>query len=110
AEARTTAARLRAAEEEERAAEAEERAAGTRLRVAGIERRAAEAEDQARLSQKDRNVLRLARMALLENAGDVDAIPLETVAATFDVSTTTASNYRKWAAEKIAEGYRPDGI
>ncbi|MFE1576248.1 DUF2637 domain-containing protein [Streptomyces fradiae] len=110
AEARTTTARRLAAEEEQRAAEAAERAAETRLRVAGIERRAAEAEDEARLSQKDRNVLRLSRMALLEHAGDVDAIPLETVAATFDVSTTTASNYRKWAAEKIAEGYRPEGI
>ncbi|MEW2553676.1 DUF2637 domain-containing protein [Streptomyces zhihengii] len=109
AETRIATARRLVAEEEERAAEAAERAAGTRLRAAGIEQRAVEAEDEARLSPKDRAVLRLARMALLEHAGDVDAIPLETVATAFDVSTTTASNYRKWAAQKISEGYRPDG-
>ncbi|MFG2623213.1 DUF2637 domain-containing protein [Streptomyces sp. NPDC048507] len=110
AEAATEAANRRRAEDAARAAEATERAAETRLRIAGIERRAAEVEDEARLNQKDRNVLRLARRALLEHGGDVDAIPLDAVAEEFSVSTTTASNYRKWAAERIAEGYRPEGI
>ncbi|WP_331756686.1 DUF2637 domain-containing protein [Streptomyces sp. NBC_01568] len=110
AEATAESARRRREEDAERAAEAAARAAETRLRIAEIEGRAAEVEDEARLNQKDRNVLRLARMALLEHGGEVDAIPLETVAAVFDVSTTTASNYRKWAAERIAEGYRPEGI
>lgn len=119
--ARAEADRKRAAEDAALAAETEERAAGTRLRIAGIERRAAEVEDEARLSQKDRNVLRLARRSLLESGGDVDAarrallehggaITLDAVVEEFDVSTTTASNYRKWAAAKIDEGYRPEGI
>ncbi|WP_329326696.1 DUF2637 domain-containing protein [Streptomyces sp. NBC_01689] len=88
------------------AAEADALAAETRLRIAGIERRAAEAEDEARLSPKDRAVRRLARLALIEHDGNVEAIHLETIAEEFTVSTTTASNYRRWAIELLAEGYR----
>ncbi|MDA5284634.1 DUF2637 domain-containing protein [Streptomyces sp. Isolate_45] len=109
ANARAEAYRKQAVEDEKHATETAAHVAEMRLRIAGIEKRAAEVEDEARLSQKDRNVLRVARRALLEN-GDVETIPLEAIVEEFGVSTTTASNYRKWAAEKIAEGYRPEGI
>ncbi|MGA4803583.1 DUF2637 domain-containing protein [Streptomyces lavendulocolor] len=113
---REAAAALRRAQAEEAAktalentAAAEARAAEHRLRAAELERRAVELEDEARLSQRERAVRKLARL-VLEHAGDVEALPLETVTDLFSVSKSTASDYRREAAELIRTGYRPEGI
>ncbi|PWS52759.1 hypothetical protein DLE01_02930, partial [Streptomyces sp. FT05W] len=98
-----------AAEARQRAAEADARAAEMRLRVAGIELQAAAAEDEARLTPRERAVRRIARLALIEHGGSVESIPLETIVEEFNVSTTTASNYRREAAELLASGYRLEG-
>ncbi|MFD8147354.1 DUF2637 domain-containing protein [Streptomyces sp. NPDC059708] len=97
-----------AAEALKAAAVMTEAAAVIRERAAGIELRAVEAEDAARLSQRERTVRRVARMALAEAAGDVTALPLERIAEAFGVSSTTASEYRREAADLLAGGYGAD--
>ncbi|WP_432034471.1 DUF2637 domain-containing protein [Streptomyces antibioticus] len=102
-------ARKATAEADQAAAEAAERAAGTRLRVAGIELRAVEAEDAAKLTPKERAVRRVARLILTEADGDAERLPLETVSEALGVSSSTASERRREAAELLATGYRPEG-
>lgn len=113
--AREAAATRRAAEDkraaqqaEKDAAAAERAAAETRLLVAGIERRAVEAEDEARLTPRERAVRKVARLALARTGGDVEALPLEDVADALGVSTSTASERRREAADLLATGYQPD--
>ncbi|MEF9908609.1 DUF2637 domain-containing protein (plasmid) [Streptomyces sp. P5-A9] len=112
--AREAAATRRAAEDkqaaqqaEKGAAEAELDAAETRLRAAGIERRAVEAEDEARRSPRERAVRKVARLALARTGGDIEA--LEDIADALGVSTSTASERRREAADLLASGYQPEG-
>lgn len=88
------------------AAEAKQRAAEARARAAETELRAVEAEDAARLTPRERTARKVARMVLTQAGGQVDQLPLDAIAETFAVSTTTASEYRKEAGALIAGGYR----
>ncbi|MEU9677834.1 DUF2637 domain-containing protein [Streptomyces parvus] len=102
------------------AAETAKAAAETRRAAAEIERRAVEIEDEAKLQPRERQVRKVARLAL--TAGHFhDGLALEdvqyelnTVVSIADVqracdvsSTDTASKYRQEAASLIANGYRP---
>ncbi|MEW2374228.1 DUF2637 domain-containing protein [Streptomyces sp. NPDC006656] len=107
-EARAAQAARDAAGAEHDAAVMQKQAAVLRERAAEIELRAVEAEDIARLTQRERTVRKVARIALAETAGDVTAVPLERITDTFAVSTTTASEYRREAADLIAGGYGSD--
>lgn len=106
AEARTAAAEADRAQAAAATAEAEKRAAEARAAAAEMELRATEAEDAARLTPRERTVRKVARIVLTRHAGQADALPLEAIAETFAVSTTTASEYRKEAGALIAGGYR----
>ncbi|MFJ2964238.1 DUF2637 domain-containing protein [Streptomyces collinus] len=86
--------------------EAKQRAAEARARAAEVELRAVEAEDAARLTPRERTARKVARMVLTQAGGQVDQLPLDAIAETFAVSTTTASEYRKEAGALIAGGYR----
>ncbi|MGW4840021.1 DUF2637 domain-containing protein [Streptomyces globisporus] len=102
------------------AAETAKAAAETHRAAAEIERRAVEIEDGAKLQPRERQVRKVARLAL--TAGHFhDGLALEdvqeelnTVVSIADVqracdvsSTDTASKYRQEAASLIANGYRP---
>lgn len=89
------------------AAEAEQRASEARRRTAEAERATVEAEDAARLSPRERSVRRTARMILAEADGIAENLPLEVIAEATGVSGSTASDYRREAADLIATGYRP---
>ncbi|MEV7442007.1 DUF2637 domain-containing protein [Streptomyces sp. NPDC091204] len=88
------------------AAEADQRASQARLRTAEIERAAVEAEDAARLTPRERSVRRTARMILADAAGAWADLPLEVIAKATGVSESTASDYRREAADLIDSGYR----
>lgn len=107
AEAETT----RAAREEAaaRAADAERRAADARRHAAEIELAAVEAEDVAALSQRDRNIRKVARL-ILTAGGDKEAVPVLDIQNRFSVAQATASGYRDEAAALIKGGYRPAGL
>ncbi|TDC04496.1 DUF2637 domain-containing protein, partial [Streptomyces sp. 8K308] len=93
----------------EAAAEAELRAAEMRLAAAEIEERAVEMEDRARLSPRQRAVLKVKRM--IEAAGGLpEAVALADIQRECGVSSpATASEYRQEAAQLLAEGAaRPD--
>ncbi|MFC7634688.1 DUF2637 domain-containing protein [Streptomyces thermogriseus] len=100
-------ARLAAAEANRRAAEMEEAAAEARRRAAEIELRAVEMEDAAQLKPSERAARKVARMALAEAGGRAEALPLERIVEVLGVSTSTASERRREAAELLAAGYRP---
>ena len=99
ADARTKAARKDAAEAEQRAAEA-------RAATAVLEERALEAEDVARLTSKQRAARKVARMILNQGQGAVERIELQSIADAFGVSVSTASEYRREAAELLHNGYQ----
>ncbi len=118
AERRTAAAELalRAADTEARAAALARRAADdetatveARAKAVEAEARAVEAEDLLRLTPTERDARRVARMAIRQHGGDVDAIPGAEIAALLNVSTATASNRRTEARQLLAAGYR-EGI
>lgn len=88
------------------AAKAEQDTAEARQRAAEAELRTVEAEDALKLSPKARSVRRVARMILADTGGDADQLPLERVAEACGVSTGTASDYRRQAADLITDGYR----
>lgn len=100
-------ARLAAAEANRRAAEMEEAAAEARRRAAEMELRAVEMEDAAQLKPSERAARRVARLALAEAGGRAEALPLERIVEVLGVSTSTASERRREAAELLAAGYRP---
>ncbi|MCQ4043877.1 DUF2637 domain-containing protein [Streptantibioticus rubrisoli] len=105
---RAAAVAEREAEAAKEAAEAARlRAAETRARVAGMELRAVEAEDAARLTPRERAARKVARMILATGSSDPEAVELQTIADALGVSTTTASERRREAAELLADGYRP---
>ncbi|MGW6979634.1 DUF2637 domain-containing protein [Streptomyces sp. NPDC054932] len=89
------------------AAEADERASQARQRTAETELAAVEAEDAARLTPRERSVRRTARMILADANGVWEDLPLEVIAEATGVSGSTASDYRREAAELLASGYRP---
>ncbi|MFI5635063.1 DUF2637 domain-containing protein [Streptomyces sp. NPDC051664] len=98
--------RKRTAEDEKAAAEAELTAARIREEAARLEAAAQEAEDLARLSPRERNERRVARM-LLAVSGDPEAVPLATIQEELSVGRTTASELRAAAVTLIQDGYRP---
>ncbi|MFI8200465.1 DUF2637 domain-containing protein [Streptomyces sp. NPDC085942] len=103
------------------AAEAEKAAAETRRAAAEIERRAVEMEDEAKLQPRERQVRKVARLALAAGhfhdglaLEDVqyelnEVVSIADVQRACDVSSTdTASKYRAEAAQLLADGYRPE--
>ncbi|MCX5239786.1 DUF2637 domain-containing protein [Streptomyces prunicolor] len=98
-------AERRAAEEQKAAETSRLNAVEARRRVAEIEARAVEMEDHARLTPRERDARRVARMILTDGAGDPDAIQLDVIAGALGVSVSTASERRKEAADLIASGY-----
>ncbi|WP_329140958.1 DUF2637 domain-containing protein [Streptomyces sp. NBC_00670] len=121
AEARAAETRRRAAETNAAASAAEERAAAaaraaeearraaaeTRRRVAETEARAVVAEDYARLTPRERDARRVARMILAQGDGRPEAVELSAIAEALSVSVSTASERRREAAELLAAGYQP---
>ncbi len=103
AKAESERARQAAAETEAATAEAAARAAGTRLKAAEAERRAVEVEDELNLGKRERAGRRVVRLA----AGNPESLTLADVVEAFNVSTTTAGEYRKAAIEAYQDGYRP---
>lgn len=91
---------------EQTAAEAKQAAAEARRAAAETELRAVEAEDQLKLSPRERAVRKVARIILAQHHGQADRLPLEAITDAFAVSMSTASDYRKEAAQLIAGGYR----
>ncbi|WP_078622997.1 DUF2637 domain-containing protein [Streptomyces prunicolor] len=98
-------AERRAAEEAAAAETVRLDAVGMRRRVAEAEALAVEMEDHARLTPRERDARRVARMILTDGAGDPDAIQLDVIAGALGVSVSTASERRKEAADLIAGGY-----
>ena len=110
--ARIEAASRKAAEDEEaaraaraRAAEADRAAAEARRAAAEAELRAVEAEDEARLTPRERAARKVARMILAQPTSDAEALALDKIREAFGVSAATASEYRREAADLIANGY-----
>ncbi|MBP0453468.1 DUF2637 domain-containing protein [Kitasatospora sp. RG8] len=83
------------------------RALEARARAAETELRAVEAEDAAKLTPAARATRRVARMILADGDGAPEAVTLQAIAATLDVSLATASQRRSDAAELLASGYHP---
>nr|BFD92236.1 DUF2637 domain-containing protein [Kitasatospora sp. Xyl93] len=102
----TAAAKCAQAEHEENEQAARARAAEARERAAETELRAVEAEDAAKLTPAARATRRVARM-ILAAGGNPEAVTLQSIAETLDVSLATASGRRAEAAELIASGYNP---
>lgn len=98
-------AERRAADERKAAEAARLDAVEMRRRVAEAEALAVEMEDHARLTPRERDARRVARLILTDGAGDPDAIQLDTIAGALGVSVSTASERRKEAADLIAGGY-----
>ncbi|MEU0382763.1 DUF2637 domain-containing protein [Streptomyces cyaneofuscatus] len=101
----------KAAQDEKDAAAATLEAARLREEAARIEAAAIEAEDYARLSARERNERRVARM-LLEAAGlaegvALESVPLADIQAALGVGRTTASELRAAALTLLQNGYRP---
>ncbi|MFD4764257.1 DUF2637 domain-containing protein [Streptomyces sp. NPDC058439] len=100
------ATRRKLAQDDKDAAMLELSAAQLREETARIEAAAQEAEDLARLSPRERNERRVARMLLAVN-GDPEAVPLATIQEELSVGRTTASELRAAAVTLIQDGYRP---
>jgi Protein of unknown function (DUF2637) len=91
------------------AAEAEQAAAAARLQTAELEVRAQRAEDYARLSPRERNERRVARM-IWAAGGDVEAVPLKGIMEELSVKQTAAGEIRVAATALLQAGYQPDEI
>ncbi|MEV7659885.1 DUF2637 domain-containing protein [Streptomyces anulatus] len=105
------AAAVKAAQDEKDAALIALEAARLHEEAARIEAAAVEAEDYARLSPRERNERRVARM-LLEAAGAEDgitleAVPLADIQSELGIGRTTASELRAAAFTLLQNGYRP---
>lgn len=107
AKAEAARARQTTVEAEAAAAEAATRAAGMRLQAAEAERQAVEIEDELSLSKRDRTGRRIVRLAFTEADGNPESLSLAYLVDAFNVSTTTAGEYRKAAVEAYEGGYRP---
>ncbi|MFI1535535.1 DUF2637 domain-containing protein [Streptomyces anandii] len=120
-EERAAEARRRAAEENEAAAAAERRAADhaqaaeaarraaaeARQAAAETEARAVVTEDYARLTPRERDARRVARMILAQGSRDPETLELAMIADALGVSVSTASERRREAGELLARGYQP---
>ncbi|MFJ2884198.1 DUF2637 domain-containing protein [Streptomyces sp. NPDC087272] len=106
AAARRLAERRRLAQEETEVADAEHRAARIREEVACMEAAAQVAEDYARLSQRERNERRVARM-ILSSGGDKESVSLRDIMEELGLKQTAAGEVRTAAAELLAAGYQP---
>ncbi|MFF4291379.1 DUF2637 domain-containing protein [Streptomyces sp. NPDC001633] len=96
-----------AAEAEEEAEAAKRRTLEHRAAVAHFELTAAAAEDGAGLTERERNVRRVARLVLVEAQGDTLRLPLARIEQVLGVSNGTASGYRTEAAHLLNSGYDP---
>ena len=94
-----------AAEDQEAAAAAERRAIEHRTAIARAELVAVAAEDAARLTDRERNIRRVARLILTEAGGNPLGLPLARVEAALGVANGTASGYRTEAGYLIESGY-----
>jgi hypothetical protein len=94
-----------AAEDREAAAAADRRAAEQRQAAERAELAARVAEDAARLSERERNVRRVARLIWTEAEGDALRLPTARIEQVMGVTNSTASGYREEAARLIAGGY-----
>lgn len=99
------AAERRTAEAAKAAETARLDAVETRRRIAETEALAVEAEDHARLTPRERDARRVARMILTDAGGNADQVELAVIADALGVSVSTASERRREAAELIADGY-----
>lgn len=118
-ERETERAAARRIEEEQRLVRVEEETAVARLRTVQLREEAARreaaaeaAEDYARLSQRQRNARRVARMLLVEHPHrapadqiDPEAVPLATIQERLSIGRTVAGELRTEAMTLIAEGY-----
>ncbi|ROV64511.1 hypothetical protein [Streptomyces globisporus] len=105
------AATVKAAQDEKNAALIALEAARLREEAARVEAAAVEAEDVARLSPRERNERRVARM-LLEAAESeagitLEAVPLADIQSELGFGRTTASEMRAAALTLLQDGYRP---
>ncbi|MFF5491534.1 DUF2637 domain-containing protein [Streptomyces virginiae] len=78
----------------------EDRAAAARAELAAVAN-----EDTARLSERERNIRRVARLIIIEAGGDALRLPLARVEDVLGVANGTASGYRTEAAQLIKSGY-----
>ncbi|MBK3636734.1 DUF2637 domain-containing protein [Streptomyces sp. MBT97] len=95
----------RAAEDDAATAAAARRAAEDRAVVARAELAAVVAEDAAGLTERERNVRRVARLILTQAGGEALRLPLAKIEAAMGVTNSTASGYREAAGQLIASGY-----
>ncbi|WP_329224295.1 DUF2637 domain-containing protein (plasmid) [Streptomyces sp. NBC_01485] len=93
------------AENEAAAAAALRKANEDRAAAARAELVARAAEDAAGLSQRERNIRRVARLIVTEAGGMALRMPLARIEEVFGVANGTASGYRDEAAQLIAAGY-----
>ncbi|MFD3715983.1 DUF2637 domain-containing protein [Streptomyces sp. NPDC058677] len=103
AEAQRTARRT--AEDKAAAAAALRKEYEDREAAARAELFALAAEDAANLTQRERNIRRVARMICTEADGQALRLPLARIEETFNVANGTASGYRDEAARLVASGY-----
>ncbi|GAA4658807.1 DUF2637 domain-containing protein [Streptomyces chumphonensis] len=110
-EARAEAAERQKAEDAAAAARAaveaeENRSRAAQLREAAVaaEQRAVELEDWAKLTPAERAVRRVMRMVASEAGGEPERLPLSRIAQEFNVSVSTAGNYRSEAAGRLRAG------
>jgi hypothetical protein len=94
-----------AAEDKAAAAAALRKEYEDREAAARAELSALAAEDAANLTQRERNIRRVARMIYTEAGGEALRLPLARIEETFNVSNGTASGYRDEAARLVASGY-----
>ncbi|MCP9946789.1 DUF2637 domain-containing protein [Streptomyces somaliensis] len=95
----------RRAEADRAAAEAGRAAAEARAEAARLMAAAEAAEDYARLTPRERNQRRAAR--LIWAAGSADAVPLQQIQDACRVGRTIAGELRQEAAQLLAAGYDP---
>uniref|UniRef100_A0AAU2AKG8 DUF2637 domain-containing protein n=1 Tax=Streptomyces sp. NBC_00093 TaxID=2975649 RepID=A0AAU2AKG8_9ACTN len=94
-----------AAENDAAAAAALRQATEDRAAAARAELVAVAAEDAAGLSQRERNIRRVARLISTEADGVALRLPLARIEEVFGIANGTASGYRDEAAQLIAAGY-----
>lgn len=105
------AAAAKAAQDERDAVAAALEATRLRAEAARIEAAAIEHEDYARLSPRERNERRVARMLLEASGGEgvtLESVPLADIQEALGVGRTTASELRSAALTLLQNGYHPN--
>ncbi|MFH9697393.1 hypothetical protein [Streptomyces globisporus] len=101
----------RTAQDERDRAGAARDMATLREEAARIEAAAIEHEDYARLSPRERNERRVARMLLEASGGEgvtLESVPLADIQEALGVGRTTASELRSAALTLLQNGYSPN--